>query len=60
MTTQWVENVVFIHTNLHLLLRRSLEYCQGKIKMWDIVGDDVCVCVYIYKYFFDMSPPSVS
>ena len=43
MTTHWVENIVFIHTNFHILLRRSPQYCQGEPKMWDIV-EDKCDC----------------
>ena len=40
MTSQLAEDLVFIHTNLHLISkRRSLQYCQGETKMWGIARD---------------------
>ena len=34
------EDLVFIHTNLRLLLRRTKSYHEGETKMWDIGGDE--------------------
>ena len=49
----------FIHTNLHLLLRRNLQYCQGETKMWDIArnkfdshDDDVYINIYTKIYIY--------
>lgn len=39
MTPQRAEDLVFVHTNLRLLSRRSPQYAQGESKMWDIGGD---------------------
>ncbi|KAF1888760.1 hypothetical protein Lal_00036802 [Lupinus albus] len=33
------EDLVYVHTNLRLLSRKSEEYKQGDTKMWDIAGD---------------------
>ncbi|XLS81121.1 hypothetical protein HN51_046952, partial [Arachis hypogaea] len=33
------ENLVFVHTNFHLLSRKTPQYNKGKIMMWNIVGD---------------------
>ena len=62
MTTQWVENVIFILTKLTLLLRRSPQYCQEETKMWDITGDkcdshdDDDVYINTYTKKITMSP----
>ncbi|GAV83902.1 hypothetical protein CFOL_v3_27347, partial [Cephalotus follicularis] len=39
MTPQRAEDLVFVHTNLRLLSRRSPTYKEGGSKMWDIGGD---------------------
>ena len=39
MMPQRVEDLVFIHSNLHLLSRKTPEYSKGETKAWDIVGD---------------------
>ena len=39
LTPQRAENLVFVHNNLRLLSRRSLNYNEGESKMWDIGGD---------------------
>ncbi|XLR32814.1 hypothetical protein S83_060714 [Arachis hypogaea] len=33
------ENLVFVHTNLRLLSRKTPQYNKGETMMWDIVGD---------------------
>ena len=33
------EDLVFVHSNLHLLSRRNEEYVNVATKMWDIAGD---------------------
>ncbi|CAL5185600.1 unnamed protein product [Lathyrus oleraceus] len=35
-----VEDLVFVHTNLRLLSRKSNNYNKGETKMWDIGGDE--------------------
>ncbi|KAJ6842503.1 uncharacterized protein M6B38_301855 [Iris pallida] len=40
MNVQEADELVYVHTNLRLLSRRSPEYCEGETKMWDIGGDD--------------------
>ncbi|XP_026398694.1 uncharacterized protein LOC113294514 [Papaver somniferum] len=39
ITPQRGEDLVFVHTNLRLLSRRSPEYLLGDTRMWDIGGD---------------------
>ncbi len=39
MTPKRAEDLVFIHSNLRLLSRRSRQYMEGQTKMWDIAGD---------------------
>ncbi|KAG5544627.1 hypothetical protein RHGRI_017158 [Rhododendron griersonianum] len=39
MTPQWAKDLVYIHSNLRLLSRRSPQYCSGATKIWDIAGD---------------------
>jgi len=39
MTPKRAEDLVFIHSNLRLLSRRTPQYMKGETKMWDIVGD---------------------
>ncbi|RWR83372.1 DUF659 domain-containing protein/Dimer_Tnp_hAT domain-containing protein [Cinnamomum micranthum f. kanehirae] len=39
MTPKRAEDLVFIHSNLRLLSRRTLQYMKGETKMWDIAGD---------------------
>ncbi|GFS35818.1 hypothetical protein Acr_00g0042300 [Actinidia rufa] len=39
MTPQRAEDLVFVHSNLRLLSRRSPQYCSGETKTWDIAGD---------------------
>lgn len=34
------QDLVFIHTNLRLLSRKSQSYKEGETKMWDIGGDE--------------------
>ncbi|XP_038709954.1 uncharacterized protein LOC120004739 [Tripterygium wilfordii] len=36
---QRAEDLVFVHTNLRLLSRKSHQYMTGESKMWDIGGD---------------------
>ncbi|GAV66128.1 LOW QUALITY PROTEIN: DUF659 domain-containing protein/Dimer_Tnp_hAT domain-containing protein, partial [Cephalotus follicularis] len=37
--TPKAEDLVYIHSNLRLLSRKSPQYAQGETKMWDIGGD---------------------
>ncbi|CAL5427429.1 unnamed protein product [Camellia sinensis] len=39
MTPQRVEDLVFVHSNLRLLSRRTPQYLEGETKLWDIAGD---------------------
>ena len=39
LTQQRAEDLVYVHNNLRLLLRRSPYYNEGEYKMWDIRGD---------------------
>ncbi|GAV60249.1 LOW QUALITY PROTEIN: DUF659 domain-containing protein/Dimer_Tnp_hAT domain-containing protein, partial [Cephalotus follicularis] len=39
MTPKRAEDLVYIHSNIRLLLRKSPQYAQGETKMWDIGGD---------------------
>lgn len=39
MTPQRAEDLVFIHSNLRLLSRKTPQYQVGETKMWDIGGD---------------------
>ncbi|KAI8549138.1 hypothetical protein RHMOL_Rhmol06G0003300 [Rhododendron molle] len=39
MIPKRAEDLVYIHSNLRLLLRRTRQYMEGQTKMWDIVGD---------------------
>ena len=39
MTPKCAEDLVFIHSNLRLLSRRTPQYMKGETKMWDIAGD---------------------
>ncbi|GAV71715.1 LOW QUALITY PROTEIN: hypothetical protein CFOL_v3_15205, partial [Cephalotus follicularis] len=39
MTPKRAEDLVYIHSNLRLLLRKNPQYAQGETKMWDIDGD---------------------
>ena len=39
MTPKRAEELVFIHSNLRLLSRKSNLYSKGESKMWDIVRD---------------------
>ncbi|TXG51793.1 hypothetical protein EZV62_024317 [Acer yangbiense] len=39
MTPQRAKDLVFIHSNLRLLSRKSNIYLRGESKMWDIAGD---------------------
>ncbi|KAL3742587.1 hypothetical protein ACJRO7_017975 [Eucalyptus globulus] len=39
MTPKRAEDLVFIHSNLRLLSRKSPQYAEGETKMWDIGGD---------------------
>ncbi|XP_056158649.1 uncharacterized protein LOC130134879 [Syzygium oleosum] len=39
MTPKRAEDLVFIHSNLRLLSRKSLQYAKGETKMWNIGGD---------------------
>ncbi|KAG5540905.1 hypothetical protein RHGRI_020969 [Rhododendron griersonianum] len=39
MTPKRAEDLVFIHSNIRLLSRRTRQYMEGQTKMWDIVGD---------------------
>ncbi|KAL3005135.1 hypothetical protein AAZX31_08G202300 [Glycine max] len=34
------EDLVFVHSNLHLLSRNFSQYHQEETKMWDIIGDE--------------------
>jgi hypothetical protein len=40
ITPQRAQDLVYIHTNLRLLSRRSDAYKQGRSRMWDIGGDE--------------------
>ncbi|KAH6778054.1 hypothetical protein C2S52_006436 [Perilla frutescens var. hirtella] len=40
MTPKRAEDLVFIHSNLRLLSRKTPEYYKGDSKMWDIGGDN--------------------
>ena len=39
MAAKHAEDLVFIHSNLHLLSKRTTEYVKGECRMWDICGD---------------------
>ena len=39
MTPKRAEDLVFIHSNLRLLSRKTPQYRQGETKLWDIAGD---------------------
>ncbi|KAI8549143.1 hypothetical protein RHMOL_Rhmol06G0003800 [Rhododendron molle] len=39
MTPKCADDLVYIHSNLRLLLRRTRQYMEGQTKMWDIVRD---------------------
>ena len=39
MTPRHAEDLVYMHSNLRLLLRRNEEYVNTATKMWDIAGD---------------------
>ncbi|XXG50658.1 hypothetical protein AAC387_Pa02g4622 [Persea americana] len=39
MTPKRAEDLVFIHSNLRLLSRKTPQYMQGETRMWDIAGD---------------------
>ena len=39
LTPQQVEDLVYFHTNLRLLSRRSKKYSHGESRMWDLGGD---------------------
>ncbi|KAL6541851.1 hypothetical protein OROGR_011337 [Orobanche gracilis] len=39
MTPKRAEDLVFVHSNLQLLSRRTPEYFKGETKLWDIGGD---------------------
>ncbi|CAL5368910.1 unnamed protein product [Camellia sinensis] len=39
MTPQRAEDLVFVHSNLRLLSRRTPQYHEGETKLWDIAGD---------------------
>jgi len=34
-----VGNLVYVHSNLHLISRNSLNYNEEETRMWDIAGD---------------------
>jgi len=40
MTPKRAEDLVYIHSNLRLLSRKSSKYKEDEIKLWDIAGDD--------------------
>ena len=40
MTPARAQDLIFVHSNLRLLLRSNDEYIKGPTKMWDIVGDN--------------------
>ncbi|XP_057764867.1 uncharacterized protein LOC130985765 [Salvia miltiorrhiza] len=40
LAPQRAEDLVYIHSNLRLLSRRTLEYSKGETKLWDIGGDN--------------------
>ena len=39
MAPAHVEDLVYVHSNLRLLLRRNEEYVHTATKMWNIAGD---------------------
>jgi hypothetical protein len=39
MTPKHAEDLVFVHSNLHLLSRKSPEYLTGETRFWDVAGD---------------------
>ncbi|PRQ39064.1 putative HAT dimerization domain, ribonuclease H-like domain-containing protein [Rosa chinensis] len=40
ITPQRAEDLVFVHTNLRLLARRSPSYNESATQMWDVGGDE--------------------
>jgi len=40
ITPKWAEDLVYVHSNLHLLSRNSSKYKEDETKLWYIVGDD--------------------
>ena len=39
MTSERVEDLIYVHTNLHLLSRNNPQYNEGEKRMWDLGGD---------------------
>ena len=39
LTPKRAEDLVFVHSNLRLLSRRSPEYLTGETRFWDVAGD---------------------
>ena len=39
LTPKRAEDLVFVHSNLRLLSRRSTEYLTGESRFWDVAGD---------------------
>ncbi|PKU82323.1 hypothetical protein MA16_Dca005328 [Dendrobium catenatum] len=39
ITPQWAEDLVYVHTNLRLLSRKTPTYMEGDNRMWDVDGD---------------------
>ncbi|KAL0447569.1 UNVERIFIED_CONTAM: hypothetical protein Slati_1884800 [Sesamum latifolium] len=39
ITLRRAQDLVFVHNNLRLLIRRTPQYMQGDTNMWDAVGD---------------------
>jgi hypothetical protein len=39
VTPKRAEDLVFVHSNLRLLSRRSVEYYTGETKFWNVRGD---------------------
>ncbi|KAL3828629.1 hypothetical protein ACJIZ3_017431 [Penstemon smallii] len=39
ITSQCAEDLVYVHSNLRLLSRKTPQYMQGDNRMWDVAGD---------------------
>ena len=41
MTPKRAEDLVYVHSNLHLLSRNSSKYKEDETKLWDTAGDEL-------------------
>ena len=48
MTSTTVEDLVFVYSNLRLLLRKEKEYIKGPCKYWDLGNIYLNLVIYFY------------